>query len=178
MSIVTLTFVFWPPNSIGSIISLWRTSPSSLVKKHTNLCSLSCSQACFHICVLWPWPLTSKINRHHLLTIANMSAKYDEKAHTPFVSIMFTSLKPYMYCDHWPLTSKINRIYPLTMTNMYGKFDEKAHKGLVSILFTSLFQYMSIVTLTFDLWPPKSIGFILSLKWTCLPSLMRRHTMV
>ena len=36
------------------------------------------------------------------------------------------------------------------------------HDGLVSILFTSLFPYMFIVTLTFDLWPPKSIGFILS----------------
>ena len=45
------------------------------------------------------------------------------------------------------------------------KFDQEAHDGLVSIMFTSLFPYnfMSIVTLTFDLWPPKSIGFILSI---------------
>ena len=48
------------------------------------------------------------------------------------------------------------------MANMYAKFDEEAHSGLDSIVFTSLFPYMSIVTLTFDLWPPKSIGFILS----------------
>ena len=48
------------------------------------------------------------------------------------------------------------------MSNMYAKFDEEAHNRLVSIVFTSLFPYMSIVTLTFDLWPPKSIGFILS----------------
>ena len=48
------------------------------------------------------------------------------------------------------------------MANMYAKFDEEAHSGLVSIMFTSLFPYMSIVTLTFDLWPPKSIEFILS----------------
>ena len=46
------------------------------------------------------------------------------------------------------------------MANMYAKFDEKAHNGLASILFTSLFQYMCIVTLTFDLWSPKLIGFI------------------
>ena len=32
---------------------------------------------------------------------------------------------------------------------------------------------MSIVTLTFDLWPPKSIGFILSSWLTCLPSLTK-----
>ena len=48
------------------------------------------------------------------------------------------------------------------MPNMSAKFDQEAHKGLVSIVFTSLFLYMSIVTLTFDLWPPKPIGFILS----------------
>ena len=48
------------------------------------------------------------------------------------------------------------------MANMCAKFDEEAHKGLVSILFTSFFPYMSIMTLSFDLWPPKSIGFNLS----------------
>ena len=48
------------------------------------------------------------------------------------------------------------------MANMSAKFDQEAHNGLVAIVFTSLFPYMSIVTLTFDLWPPKSIGFILS----------------
>ena len=45
---------------------------------------------------------------------------------------------------------------------MPAKFDEEAHNSLVSILFTSLFPYMSIVTLTFDLWTLKSIGFNLS----------------
>ena len=48
------------------------------------------------------------------------------------------------------------------MANMFAKFYEETHNGLVSIAFTSLFPYMSIVTLTFDLWPPKSIGFIIS----------------
>ena len=47
------------------------------------------------------------------------------------------------------------------MVNMSVKFYEETHNGLVSIMFTSLFPYMSIVTLTFDLWPPKSIGIIL-----------------
>ena len=46
------------------------------------------------------------------------------------------------------------------MVNMSAKFDEEAHNGLVSILITSLFPYMSIVTLTFYLWPPTWIGFI------------------
>ena len=47
------------------------------------------------------------------------------------------------------------------MANMSAKFDQEAHKGLVAIVFTRLFPYMSIVTLTFDLWRPKSIGSIL-----------------
>ena len=42
------------------------------------------------------------------------------------------------------------------MANMSAKFDKEIHNGLVSIVFTSLFPYMPIVTLTFDLWPPKS----------------------
>ena len=96
--------------------------------------------------------------------MAKMSAKFDEKAHNGLASIVFTSLFPYVYCDLdlWPLTSKINRVHPLTMANLYAKYDGEAHNGLVSILFTSLFPYMSIVTLTFELWPPKSIGSILS----------------
>ena len=42
------------------------------------------------------WPVTSKIDRIHSLTIVNMSAKFDEEAHNGLVSIMFTSLFPYM----------------------------------------------------------------------------------
>ena len=48
------------------------------------------------------------------------------------------------------------------MVNMSAKFDQEIHNGLVAIVFTSLFPRMSIVTFTFDLWPLKSIGFILS----------------
>ena len=35
---------------------------------------------------------------------------------------------------------------------------------------------MPILTFNFDLWPPKSIEFILSPWLTCLPSLMKKHT--
>ena len=42
------------------------------------------------------WPLTSKINRVHPLTMVNMSAKFDKEIHNGLVSIMFTSLFPYM----------------------------------------------------------------------------------
>ena len=78
----------------------------------------------------------------------------------------------------WPVTSKINRVYSLNIINMSVKFDEEVHNSLVSISFTSLFLYMSIVTLNFDLYPPKSIEFILSRWLTCLPSSMKKHTTV
>ena len=130
--------------------------------------------AYFHRCPLWPWPLTSKINRVHPLTIMNISAKFDEEIHNSFVSFVFTSLSPYMSIV--TLTSKINRVRPLTMANMSAKFDQEAHNGLVSMVFTSLFPYMSMVTLTFDLWPPKSIGLIFSPWLTCLPSLITKYT--
>ena len=111
-------------------------------------------------CDLELWPLTSKINRVHPPTMANMSAKFDEEAHNGLVSILFTSLLPYMSVvtlnfDLWPPKSIGST---LALANMSAKFNEEAHNGLVSIVFTSLFPYMSIVTLNFDLWPPKSKG--------------------
>ena len=101
---------------------LWPTSRSNLLPSggpqfSEFACPLCCSPAYFHMCLLRPWPMTSKINTR--------------------------------------------RVHPLTMANMYAKFDEEAHNGLVSIVFTSLFLYLSIVTFTFDLWSPKSIGPIL-----------------
>ena len=115
----------------------------------------------------WPW------NSVFLSIIWKYNnAKRSIPAHPTFVNDAHCGL------HLWPVTSKINRVHPLTMVNMSAKFDEEAHNGLVSIVFTSLFQYISIVTLTFDLWSPKSIGFILSLWLRCLPSLMKKHTTV
>ena len=64
------------------------------------------------------------------------------------------------------------------MANMSAKFDQEGQNGLVVNVFTRLFPYMSIVTLTFDLWLSKSIGFILSPWQTCLPSLIKKHITV
>ena len=47
-------------------------------------------------CDLDLWPLTFKINRVHPLITVNMSAKFDEEAHNGLVSMVFTSLFPYM----------------------------------------------------------------------------------
>ena len=67
--------------------------------------------------------------------MANMSAKFDQEARNSLVSILFTSLFPYVHCDLdlWPLTSKINRVHPLIMINMSAKFDKETRNGLVFI---------------------------------------------
>ena len=142
---VTLTFDLWPLKSIGSILSPWLKCLPSLIKKYTMVWSLSCSQAYFHICLLWPWPLTSDLQ--NVCQVWPRSTKRFSRYRVhKLISI-------YVHCDLdlWPLTSKINRVHPLTMVNMSAKFDKEIHIGLVSIVFTSLFPYMPIVTLTFDL---------------------------
>ena len=66
--------------------------------------------------------------------MANMSAKFDEEAHTGFVSIVFTSLFPYMSIV--TLTSDLQNRFILSQVNMSAKLDEEAYNGLVSIVFT------------------------------------------
>ena len=64
------------------------------------------------------------------------------------------------------------------MASMSAKLGKDAHNKLVSIMFISLLPYMSIVTLTSDLRPQKSIGPILLLLRTCLPSFMKKQITV
>ena len=82
-----------------------------------------------------------------------LSAKFDKEIHNGLVSIIFTSLFPYISISIVTLTFdlKNNRVHPLTMIKIFAKFDEEIHNVVVSYVFTSLFPYMSIMTLTFDL---------------------------
>ena len=102
--------------------------------------------------------------------------KFNEEAQNGLVCIWFTAYFHACPLWPWPLTSKMNRVHPLTMINISAKFDAEIHNGLIPFVFTSLSRYMSIVTLTFDLWPPKSIGFILSSWLTSLPRLIKKYT--
>ena len=105
-----------------------------------------------------------------------MCAKFNEEAQNGLVCVWLTAYFHTCPLWPWPLTSKMKRIHPLTMINITAKFDAEIHNGLISFVFTSLSCYMSIVTLTFDLWPPKSIGSILSSCLTSLPSLIKQNT--
>ena len=120
------------------------------------------------------------MNRVLRLITVNMYAKFDEEAYNGLVSIVFTSLSIHVNRDLelWPVTPEINRVHPLKKANMSAKFDKESHNGLASIMFTSLLPHVSIITLTFELRPPNSIGFILSLRLTCLQSLMKNYNTV
>ena len=57
------------------------------------------------------------------------------------------------------------------MESICTKFDGANHNGSAFILFTWLNNIVKYVTLTFDSWPWKSIGFILLPQQVCVPSL-------
>ena len=79
------------------------------------------------------WPLISKINRGHPLTMVKMSVKFDKDAYNVSVSIMFNRSFHKCPCDLWPLNSKNNRVHLVIMVNMSAKFGKEAHNGLVSL---------------------------------------------
>ena len=56
-----ITGTTYPYITVEPILSPWLTCLPSLIKKSTTVKSLLCSQAYFHRCPLWPWPLTSDL---------------------------------------------------------------------------------------------------------------------
>ena len=58
-----------------------------------------------------------------------MSVKFDEEAHNGLVSMVFTSLFPYMSIMTLTFAFKINRVHPLTVVNMFAKSDKEIHNG-------------------------------------------------
>ena len=99
----------------------------------------------------------------------NNNAKRSIPAHLTFVNDTHHDL------HLWTVTSKSIGI---TLVNMSAKFDKEIHNSLVSIMFTSLFPYMSIVTLTFDLWPQKQQGPSLIMINIFAWNLMKKYTTV
>ena len=95
LSIVTLTFDLWSWKSIGFIVSSWAICVLSLIKIHSMVWSLLCSQGYFNKYPLWPWPLTLKIKMVLPLIMGNTCSKFDENTLNGLVSIVFTRLCPY-----------------------------------------------------------------------------------
>ena len=140
---MTLTFDLWTPKSIVFILSPFSpllTCQPNVRKIKTTVQSLLCSQGHFHVCPLWPWLLTLKINRVHPLIIVNMYAKFNRDTYNGSVSIAFTMFLPYKSIGTLTFDLQINRV-PLTMVNMSAKFDDKAYNGSISIVFQMLFPY-------------------------------------
>ena len=101
------------------------------------------------------------------------------KKHTLVKSILcskYYSIHVKIDLDLWPVTSKINRNNPLTMANMFAKFWwGSAQRFSLYHVHKLIYIY---VYCDLDLWPPKSIGPILSLWLIFMPSLMKEHTTV
>ena len=77
----------WTVRSLNHAYTTTNTQRFSLYRVHNFIT--------IHVyCDLDPQPLTSKINGIHPLTMASMSAKFDEEANNALVSIIFTSLFP------------------------------------------------------------------------------------
>jgi hypothetical protein len=66
-----------------------------------------------------------------------------------------------------PLTLRTNRVLPLMMVIKYTKLYDPGDYGSVSILPTRFF-YLVMIRLTFDLWPWKTIRFLLSWWWSSI----------
>ena len=61
MPIVAFAFDLWPPKSREIILSPWLSAKFD-EEAHNGL---SCSQANFHKCQLWPYPLTSDLQNQY-----------------------------------------------------------------------------------------------------------------
>ena len=89
--IVTFTFELWPPKSIGfTMVNMC----AKFNEEAQNGLVCVWFTAYFHTCTLWPWPLTSKMNRVHPLTMINISAKLDAEIHNGLFSLLRQEYPP------------------------------------------------------------------------------------
>ena len=108
--IMTFTFELWSPKSI-EFTMVYNNMSTKFEEEASN--GLVCIRftAYFHTCPLWPWPLTSKINRVHPLTMVNISAKVWKRNTQRFsLYCVHKLIFIYVHCDLdlWP--PKINRV--------------------------------------------------------------------
>ena len=89
MSIVTLTFDLRLSKSKGLILLSWLAClPSLTKKKYNGIVSIVFTTYVYYDLDLWP--PTSKFNRAHPLTMANMSAKFYEELHNGVETLSYS----------------------------------------------------------------------------------------
>ena len=152
------------------LISHWKLSNITLKTRQYHVESKVISHWYLSLCrlylILVDLDRNVMVCKHMQYSVKYNNAKCSIPAHPTFVN------DTHRYLHLWTVTPKS---IGFTMVNMSAKFDKEAHHGLVCIGFTVFFPY---VTLAFDLWPPKSIGSILSLWLSTLPSLRTKYTTV
>ena len=127
----------------------------------------------FH-CDLDHWPLTLKINRGHPLSMGNICGRFDASVMIALSSILFTWFLLWTLYWPWYLTLDLENQYG--PSSLHGEHLCKVwcfcDDNFVFYPVHTVFNVKSIVTLTFDPWPWKSIGSILSPWGTFVEGLM------
>ena len=123
----------WPLTS-GLIINRfllqsWATCTCTLyVKSYQNaldgFISINCSQGCFHICPLRPWPLTPDPGNHYMGFIVTYVLSLTKHILSFYLWVSISCPQGYFnICPQWPWPLTSN---PLIMINTCLKFDEEA----------------------------------------------------
>jgi hypothetical protein len=126
--------------------------------------------------MLRPWPLTLKNNRvPHLKMVIKCTKLYVTLKVTvrSLSRIQGLSTKWCYGLDLWPLTLKNNRVPPLMMVikcTILVVWPWSLRFGFYPAY--KVFLQSDATALAFDLWPWKTIGFLLSWWWSSVPSYM------
>jgi hypothetical protein len=173
---VTLTFDLWPWKSIGFQILLRTKYASSLVKIHWRMLILECSQGCYMVKIwpgdldLWPWKY---IGFQTLLRTKYVPSLV--KIHWRMLILVFTRMLRGKNLIPWPWKSIW---FQTLLRTMYLPSLVKIHWRMLILECSQGSYVVNIwhpVTLTFDLWPWKSIGFQILLRIKYVPSLVKIH---
>ena len=114
----------WPWKSIGNILSSWTICVPGLMKIHST-------------CLLWPWPLTLKINMDHPLIMTKVCGKFDKDTWNAAVSIVFTRSR----CDgHTDAHTEPRKRYYIPVATRCA--------GIINIVST-LHHFLNVCTVAF-----------------------------
>ena len=122
---VTVTFDLVTSKLIGVIYYSWQTYIWN-IKTLWYILFKKINGKHFDIEGQWPWPSDPKINRGHLLVMANLHVKYEDFVLYTFQEISGNHFDIQGHCDLdlWSSNPKFNRGHLLIMTNLHVKYED------------------------------------------------------
>jgi hypothetical protein len=154
---VTLTFDLWPWKSIGFQTLLMTKFVPSLVKIHSRILILECSQGCYALKIwpgdldLWPW---KSIGFQTLLRTMYVPSLVDSSVHKDVTRYKFDPVT--LTFDLWPWKS-IG--FQTLLRTKYVPSLVKIHWRMLILECSQGCYAVKIWPSDLDLWPWKSIGF-------------------